>query len=102
MRLPAVRTTGCTGFGGGNAILFSRYDTCLSQDPFSYDPNDLPLALMQYQFNERLLQTAAAVASPEDDEYAVGLSLPVDTVQSLTRLRQASDNLRRLDAALDM
>lgn len=58
---------------------------------------------MQYQFNERLLQTAAAVASPEDDEHGhVGLMLPNDTMQSMARLRQASENLRQLDAALDM
>jgi hypothetical protein len=30
------------------------------EDPFIYDPNELPLPRMQYCFNERLLQNAAA------------------------------------------
>jgi hypothetical protein len=29
------------------------------EDPFIYDPNELPLPRMQYCFNERLLQNEA-------------------------------------------
>ena len=31
------------------------------EDPFSYDPNDLPTSRMAYLFNERLLQNAAGI-----------------------------------------
>jgi len=35
------------------------------EDPFTYEPNDIPLARLQHQFNERLL----AVATSHEEEY---------------------------------
>ncbi|KAL4524563.1 hypothetical protein Ndes2526B_g06763 [Nannochloris sp. 'desiccata'] len=37
------------------------------EDPFTHEPNDIPLARLQYQFNERLLAVAACHQEDYDD-----------------------------------
>lgn len=37
------------------------------EDPFTYEPNDIPLARLQYQFNERLLAVASSLEEDCND-----------------------------------
>lgn len=48
------------------------------EDPFLYDPNDLPAATTQYLFNERLLQSAAGILhdKPEYPEAVIPAEVP--------------------------
>jgi hypothetical protein len=43
------------------------------EDPFTQEPNDLPLARLQYQFNERLLAVAAGGGGRGGGENGVSL-----------------------------
>lgn len=51
------------------------------EDPFVYDPNDLPSARLQYLFNERLLQEAAAIV--HDEPTFPDYSIPTTSADSI-------------------
>lgn len=49
------------------------------EDPYLYDPNELPLPQMQYKLNERLLSIAYSARPPAFTDYG-GLKGPGNTI----------------------